>query len=118
MSFKLRKPNPKGEFRISLGSIKGYKSDSPDRDNDVNVIHSSTITMEGVPHDVQGKDNTGISIVMEPGKDYEFPGDVVVETPFKKAPPGKEHVVKALKGKVDNPYAVAWAQYNKEHGNR
>ena len=30
-----------------------------------------------------------------------------------KAPPGREHQVKALKGKVDNPYAVAWASYNK-----
>jgi len=30
-----------------------------------------------------------------------------------KAPPGRERQVKALKGKVDNPYAVAWASYNK-----
>jgi len=30
-----------------------------------------------------------------------------------KAPPGREEQVKALKGKVDNPYAVAWASYNK-----
>ena len=30
-----------------------------------------------------------------------------------KAPPGREKQVKALKGKVDNPYAVAWASYNK-----
>ena len=30
-----------------------------------------------------------------------------------KAPPGREDQVKALKGKVDNPYAVAWASYNK-----
>ncbi len=29
------------------------------------------------------------------------------------APPGREKQVKALKGKVDNPYAVAWASYNK-----
>ena len=32
-----------------------------------------------------------------------------------KAPPGREKQVKALKGKVDNPYAVAWASYNKSH---
>lgn len=31
------------------------------------------------------------------------------------APPGREDQVKALKGKVDNPYAVAWSQHNK-HG--
>ena len=30
-----------------------------------------------------------------------------------KAPPGREKQVKALKGKVDNPWAVAWASYNK-----
>ena len=30
------------------------------------------------------------------------------------APPGREDQVKALKGKVDNPYAVAWASYNKK----
>ena len=30
-----------------------------------------------------------------------------------KAPPGREEQVKALKGKVENPYAVAWASYNK-----
>lgn len=30
-----------------------------------------------------------------------------------KAPPGREDQVKALKGKVKNPYAVAWASYNK-----
>lgn len=29
------------------------------------------------------------------------------------APPGREDQVLALKGKVDNPYAVAWASYNK-----
>lgn len=31
------------------------------------------------------------------------------------APPGREDQVKALKGKVDNPYAVAWAQHNKQN---
>ena len=34
------------------------------------------------------------------------------------APPGREHQVKALKGKVDNPYAVAWASYNKSKGSK
>jgi len=35
-----------------------------------------------------------------------------------KAPPGREKQVKALKKKkgVDNPFAVAWASYNKSHG--
>jgi hypothetical protein len=35
-----------------------------------------------------------------------------------KAPPGREKQVKALKGKVDNPYAVSWASYNKSKGKK
>ena len=31
---------------------------------------------------------------------------------MEKTPPGREDQVKALKGKVDNPYAVAWSSYN------
>ena len=37
-----------------------------------------------------------------------------MKSPLKKAPPGMEHVVKSLKGKVDNPYAVAWSMYKKK----
>lgn len=35
-------------------------------------------------------------------------------------PPGKEDVVRSLKNEedVDNPYAIAWGQYNKEHGKK
>ena len=33
--------------------------------------------------------------------------------PMEVTPPGREKQVRALKGKVDNPYAVAWASYNK-----
>ena len=33
----------------------------------------------------------------------------VTTNPTEVAPPGREKQVKALKGKVDNPYAVAWA---------
>jgi hypothetical protein len=80
MGFKLRKPNPKGEFRVSLGSIKGYKSDSPDRNNDINVIHSSTITMEGVPHDILAADNKGnIKIMKEGSGTHKFDGDTIIE---------------------------------------
>jgi len=37
----------------------------------------------------------------------------VIKRVNEKAPPGREDQVKALKGKVDNPFAVAWASYNK-----
>ena len=79
MSFKLRKPNPKGETRVSLHSIEGFKIGSSDKDNDINVIHSSEITMEGVPHNVEGTDDLGNTIIMKPGKNYKFPGNKVTE---------------------------------------
>tara|TARA_R100000541_G_scaffold32497_1_gene41226 strand:- start:180 stop:431 length:252 start_codon:yes stop_codon:yes gene_type:complete len=80
MSFRLRKPNPKGEISVSLNSIEGYKADSPDKDNDINVIRSSKITMEGVPHDVIGTDNLGNTKIMKKGsKTHTFPGDTVIE---------------------------------------
>ena len=96
-------------------STTGYKKNSPDVDNDHNIIPSGDITMEDVEFDVRGEDNLGNVKIMKPGKNYKFPGDVVLETPLKKAPPGMEHVVKALKGKKGvNPYAVAWSMYNKK----
>jgi len=81
MSFKLRKPNPKGETRVSLHSIEGFKDipGNDDKNNDINVIHSSSITMEGVPHDVEGTDDLGNTIIMKPGENYQFPGNKVTE---------------------------------------
>jgi hypothetical protein len=79
MTFRMRKPNPKGETRVSLCSIEGYKDDSPDKDNDMNIIHSNSITMEGVPHDVIGTDERGNTKLMKPGENYKFPGNKVTE---------------------------------------
>ena len=43
-------------------------------------------------------------------------GAIINEEPIEEiAPPGMEDFVKSLKGKVDNPYAVAWASYNKKN---
>ena len=35
--------------------------------------------MEGVPNDIKGTDNLGTTIIMKPGKNYEFPGNKVIE---------------------------------------
>ena len=43
---------------------------------------------------------------------------VKATNPTEVAPPGREKQVKALKGKVDNPYAVAWSSYNKSKGKK
>ena len=63
-------------------STKGYRSDSPDRNNPFNVIKSGNISMKGVPHPVVGFDNTGAVKFMRPGGEYRFPGDTVLEIPM------------------------------------
>jgi hypothetical protein len=65
-------------------STKGYKRNSPDKDRSYNVIPSGDITMEDVDFPVFGIDNKGNKKVMKPGKNYKFPGDVVLEVPIKK----------------------------------
>jgi hypothetical protein len=65
-------------------STKGYKRNSPDKDNSYNIIPSGDITMEDVDFPILGIDNKGNKKVMKPGKNYKFPGDVVLEVPIKK----------------------------------
>jgi hypothetical protein len=65
-------------------STKGYKRNSPDKDRSYNIIPSGDITMEDVDFPVLGIDNKGNKKVMKPGKNYKFPGDVVLEVPMKK----------------------------------
>jgi len=61
-------------------SIEGYKRDSPDVNNPYNIIPSGNITMEDVDFAVKGRDNLGNELIMEPGGNYQFPGDSVLET--------------------------------------
>jgi hypothetical protein len=63
-------------------SVKGYRNDSPDKNEDKLKIPSNEISMDNVDFKVHGKDNLGNEKVMEPGKNYKFPGDYVVETPL------------------------------------
>ena len=69
---------------ITRFSTQGYKKNSPDVDNAVNVIPSGDITMKGVEFPVKGTDNLGNTKIMQPGKDYKFPGTIVTETKYKK----------------------------------
>ncbi len=59
----------------------GYRRDSPDVDNDMNIIPTGHISMKDVDFPVLGMDNLGNSIRMMPGKKYRFPGDFVIEIP-------------------------------------
>ena len=69
-------------------SIKGYKKNSPDKDRPYNIIPSGEITMKNVEFPVLGIDNLGNSKIMKPGENYSYPGNVVLEVPFKKSKKG------------------------------
>jgi hypothetical protein len=64
-------------------SSTGYKRNSPDVNEPLLIIPSGDITMEGVDFPVIGTDNLGNTKVMQPGKNYKFKGDFVVEKPIK-----------------------------------
>jgi len=64
-------------------SEEGYNRDSPDKNNQQNIIPSNEITMEDVDFPVEGVDNKGNKKIMQPGKNYTFPGDYVIETRLK-----------------------------------
>ena len=59
----------------------GYRRNSPDVNNDYNIIPSNRISMAGVDFPVLGIDNLGNAEVMYPGGEYEFQGDYVTELP-------------------------------------
>jgi len=73
-----------GVFKVLKGgvSMQGYKNDSPDRDNDFNIIPSNSITMEDVDHDVLGVSDDGDVKHMKPGRTYRFSGKSVLEVPM------------------------------------
>lgn len=64
-------------------SRNGYKSNSPDKNNDFNIIPSNLITMKGVDHPVVGIDDKGEMQFMIPGQEYKFGGSKVLEIPIK-----------------------------------
>ena len=63
-------------------SVEGYKRYSDDLNNPFNIIDSGNITMEDVDFPVMGIDNLGNSQMMQPGMNYQFPGDQVFEVPM------------------------------------
>jgi len=64
-------------------STTGYKRNSPDVNESQLIIPSGDITMKGVDFPVVGTDNLGNTVVMQPGENYKFKGDFVVEKPIK-----------------------------------
>lgn len=68
------------EILMKFISNQGYKRNSPDVNNPFNIIPSGRITMKDVDFPVKGVDNLGNEIIMQPGEEYQFPGNYVVET--------------------------------------
>ena len=87
-------PNEQFTYVTGVFSTDGYRYDSPDVNNIYNVIPSGNISMReknGEPlkkGPILGIDNLGNRELMQPGFDYQFPGDQVFELPM--AQIGKE----------------------------
>tara|TARA_R110001632_G_scaffold190790_2_gene311452 strand:- start:5304 stop:10511 length:5208 start_codon:yes stop_codon:yes gene_type:complete len=62
-------------------SVDGYRNDSADKTNPVNLIPSGDISMKNVDFPILGTDNLGNSQMMFPENEYQFPGDMVMEVP-------------------------------------
>ncbi len=79
-------PNEMFTYTTGVFSTEGFRMDSPDVNNEVNIIPSGSITMkerDGSPlrkGPIHGIDNLGNEQVMYPGFDYQFPGTEVTET--------------------------------------
>jgi hypothetical protein len=64
-------------------SSTGYKRNSSDVNESQLIIPSGDITMKGVDFPIAGTDSRGGITVMQPGKNYKFKGDSVLEKPIK-----------------------------------
>ena len=60
----------------------GYWPNSPDRNNDYNIIPSNEITMKGMDMPLIGISDKDDIKKMVPGKDYKFDGNYVTEFPM------------------------------------
>mgnify|MGYP003131505417 CR=1 FL=1 len=95
--------NELNKFTRGVISTEGYRSDSRDKDNPVNVINSSSITMtesDGEPlkkGPLFGMDNLGNKQLMMPGFDYQFPGSQVLEIPMAE----EGIIVEASEGEIE-----------------
>lgn len=81
-------PNQEITYVTGVFSVEGYRYDSPDKNNSVNLIESGNISMsenDGSPlkkGPLLGIDNLGNKQIMMPGMNYQFPGNSVLEVPM------------------------------------
>ena len=74
-------PRVKAQSGTKISS-KGYKKNSPDKNEPMLTIPSNRITMQDVEHPVMAYPSAGKGIMMHPGGEYYFPhADYVTEVP-------------------------------------
>ena len=101
----------RGVAGLGLRNIENFLSSNPEIQSnpEVQVAYDNMQKAETEEEQRQWADEIGRQIDQFYGgsewRDQEMTSE--------EAPPGREKQVKALKGKVDNPWAVAWASYNK-----
>lgn len=79
-----------GAGLLGAGALQQQKKGGPiitnrgqwDYPGQTTIIPSNQITMRGVPYPVLGVDNIGHSKLMQPGRNYTFPGQYVTEYPI------------------------------------
>jgi hypothetical protein len=79
-----------GAGLLGAGALQQQKKGGPiitnrgqwDYPGQTTIIPSNQITMQGVPYPVLGVDNIGHSKLMQPGRNYTFPGQYVTEYPI------------------------------------
>lgn len=76
-------------------TMTGYWPDSPDRNNDFNVIPSNSITMKRMKQPLIGISDTGDARIMQPGEEHQFDGNYVLEMPLNK-----------MNGKITDPTVI------------
>ena len=69
----------KTKYGLAKVTTTGYRYNSPDVNNPVNLIPSNKISMKEVRFRVLGIDSEGNVILMEPEQEYNFKGSWVIE---------------------------------------
>lgn len=64
-------------------TLTGYRHDSPDVNNDINLIPSNSISMKKVLFSIVCIDSKGNVTILHPDEEHIFEGDYVLEIPIR-----------------------------------
>jgi len=114
-------PGRPNEFVIDITQyiyVDGYRNDSPDKTNPIKFIPTGNKSMKDVDFPIMGVDNLGNSQMMMPENEYQFPGDMVMETPMAQNGIEEDNTKGVIPNQknVDNSFQRKWLEspmYNK-----